>query len=336
MNETLKDRFKGLIAFILAMLGALWKAWGVLLKLLLRGRLVGRQRGQDCCIWPPEGMRPRPDPYLYSQEWLYLRGLAYTWDNPDFSLVDPDGNLADRMNLKPGVKYRVVVRVHDGSLLAATNTTVALDVLEFGAGGMVIESLGSLTVDVPAFGATEAVFEWPTPPGGGHSCLRAHLSHPDDGNPLNNMGQHNTEVARPASPMRRSTFIVRNHAPGAREMRLEFDSYRLPAEPMRARSLKERNSIEYLRALRERNSRARSPVSDLLDARLQIGDGSPRRIADVQRSPTFLLAAGEATSITFEAKPAPASGAGQVVNIHTFDGLKLVGGVTIYIDSLEV
>jgi hypothetical protein len=327
----LADRIAALIKFILEMLGTLWRAGCVLVNLFARGEVTGAPQGPDCCITPPEEMRPRPDPYIYSQFWLYLRGLAFTWDNPDFTLIDSTGKPADRMKLQPGENYRVVVRVHNGSLLAAIETTVILDVLEFGAGGIVEKILGSIPIDIPAFGSAEAGFNWTAPSSGGHNCLRAFLIHPDDGNPLNNIGQHNTQVMKPTSPTHRSTFVVRNDAPGAREFRLEFDSYRLPSQPMRSRSLEERDSVEYLQALRASNNRKRFPVSAALDARIQIGDEPARPISDLN-SPTFELAAGGAVSVALQAQQPPAGGSAHVINVHAFDGPTLVGGVTLYVD----
>lgn len=303
---------------------------------LLRGELIVSQRGQDGCIEPPSSMRPRPDPYIYSQEWLQTRGIAYIWDNPDFALYDADGNMVDRMNLAPGRTYRVVVRIHNGSLLAAVGTTVLLEVLEFGMGGVVTTGLGTATVDVSALGAAETEFAWTTPANGGHNCLRARLSHPDDGNPLNNVGQHNTEVARPASPTRTSTFLLRNIAPGRRELRLEFDSYRLPRAPLHAHVRAQRNSPAYLRELRALNDRARHPVTPSLAMRITL-QAQESAVGAIGRDPvSAVLDAGAVVTVLFEAEPPAPGEPGEIVNIHAFDGPTLVGGVTIYVDPREV
>lgn len=341
-----------LVAYLRALIDLLLGAVRILLDAittlisLLRGELVVSTRGQDCCLEPPPQMRPRPDPYIYSQGWLQSRGIAYTWDNPDFTLYDSDGNVADRMSLVPGETYRVVVQIHNGSLLAAIGVSVLLEVLEFGIGGVVTAVLGTASADVLAFGTAEAIFAWTTPANGGHNCLRAHLSHPDDGNPLNNIGQHNTEVAQPASQTRTSTFLLRNTAPGRRELRLEFDSYRLPNAPLRARSLDQRNSLAYLRELRVRNDRARFPVAPSLAARVAVEDGAvvpsvgglvalPTRL-DVGTAVAVVLDAGTAVPVIFEAEPPAVGEQGAVVNIHAFDDQTLLGGVTVYVDPLGV
>lgn len=41
-----------------------------------------------CCVDIPREHRAIPDPYIYSQKWLKMRGLAYTWNNPDFKLIN--------------------------------------------------------------------------------------------------------------------------------------------------------------------------------------------------------------------------------------------------------
>jgi hypothetical protein len=279
MKQSISDRIVAFVGFLLAMLKALCDALMVILVLLLRGKLSGRTRGEDCCIRPPDQLRPRPDPYVYSQGWLHLRGLAYTWDNPDFTLLDAGGNAVNRMNLQPGTEYKVVVRVHNGSLFASVNTKVALDVLEFGVSGIATAVIGSTVVDVPAFGEVDVPFTWTTPLGG-HNCLRVQLSQADDGNPLNNVGQHNTVIATPEGPMHKSAFVVRNRASSTRSLRLKFDSYRLPQERLRARSVNERNSIEYLRALRERNNSSNFPVPEAVRARVQLGPSGAQSIVD--------------------------------------------------------
>jgi len=334
----LVDYLKALLSLLWALLIAITRALTALIAMLVRGKLSVSEESPDCCLRPPEGMRPRPDPSIYSQEWLYLRGIGFTWDNPDFTLYDELGNVVDRMPLKPGATYRVVVRAHNGSLMAAIGTTVALEVLEFGIGGIVVEKIGSVTVDIPMLGVAPAEFLWTTPATGGHNCLRARLSHPDDGNPLNNVGQHNTEVAKPASPTRAAKLVLRNAAPGERTLRLELDGYRLAAKPMRPspeRGGLARNSPAYLRALQEENRRSRFPVAEALRARLAIGAAEPVEVAGHERGLTVDLAAGASVPLTLTADPAAFGGERQVVNIHAFDGAALVGGVTVHIDPVE-
>jgi hypothetical protein len=336
MKPKIGDLIKYMIMFLKAIFKAIWNGLIVFVKLLLLGKFNSNKKSGDCCIKPSDDMRPRPDPYVYSQEWLQLRNIAYTWDNPDFTLLDSAGTTADRMNLKPGEKYTVVVRVHNGSLFAAINTKVALDVLEFGMGGIVTESLGSVNIDIPSFGHTNAVFLWNTPIGGGHNCLRVYLTHPDDGNPLNNIGQHNTEVAKPASPTRTSTFLLRNSAPGVRLLRLECDSYLLPNEPMRARTLQQRQSLAYLRELRSRNNREQFVVPASLNARISINGGLNKTLNSIPSTSSIELNSGEKAFIKFEGEPPAKGEKAVVVNIHAFDGQKLIGGVTIYVDPKKI
>src|SRR5205814_3900500 len=123
-------------------------------------------------------------------------------------------------------------------------------------------------VDVPAVGSAELEVKWLTPASAGHNCIRATISHPDDANPLNNVGQHNTDVAAAASATRRFAFAVRNTAGTPRLPRFEFDSYSLPADPLRARSFEQRQTLGYLRELQAMNARGKFPVNEVLRPRV--------------------------------------------------------------------
>src|SRR5262245_65040917 len=68
--------------------------WELITGKKKRGRVVG-------CFTIPR-LRARPDPYVYSQFWLFLRGIAFSWDNPDFAIIDPlSGNIVDSHALEP-------------------------------------------------------------------------------------------------------------------------------------------------------------------------------------------------------------------------------------------
>lgn len=331
-----------MITYVLALIRMLRGSLRVLAELLailinlLRGEITGTPEGDDCCIDLPDDMRPRPDPYVYSQDWLDARGFAYSWDNPDFVLIDSAGVIADRMQLRPNEQYRVVIHVHNGSLMPAVGTDVSLETREFGIGGLTVSPVGSVTIDIGALGTEDATFRWTSPGPGVHSCLRVTLQHPDDGNPQNNVGQHNTEVIH-AESNDRSTFIVRNPGREATVLRLVLDSYLLPETPMRARSLEERNSREYLRALQARNSRAQFPVPEVLNVRLLRG-GAPIPQDDQHDGASGFLEVDASGAVTLELAanaPAPGQQAG-IVNVSAFDGAVLVGGLTIYLDAVGV
>ncbi|HWH07821.1 MAG TPA: hypothetical protein VNX21_01390 [Candidatus Thermoplasmatota archaeon] len=319
-----------------ALPNSLVRGYLIILRLLLRTlrrlagafeplaeRIVG-ERGprrdvqERCCIDLPPHIRARPDPYIYSQEWLRQRGLAYVWDNPDFRLLAvPGGAPADHHDLKPDTDYDVEVTVHNGSLMGAINTEVRLEVLNFGAGTAVVADLGVRHVDVPGAGSSKAVFRWRTPPEGGHRCLRATLQHHDDANPLNNVGQHNTDVARPASPTRKLRFLVGNHGTAPKAYRFEMDAYQLPKQPQCAATFEERGSEAHLRRLQKANDPAAFPVPPYLQARL-----TRDRVA---------LEPGQEVEVALEMNPPPRGTGRHAVNVHVLDGTRLVGGVTAYV-----
>lgn len=319
-------------------LGALCQFLKRLLKIVevLIELILGRKEpGRDADCFSRPDLRARPDPYIYSQQWLHLRGLAYTWDNPDFTLIDPGTGLAvDNHSLIAGKRYRVRARIHNSSIMAAVATAVRFEVLHFGAGTPVIQALGQVSVDVPALGAVVAEIDWVTPATGGHNCLRATISHPDDANPLNNVGQHNTDVAVPASPTRKLKFSVGNAGRVRRTYELRMNSYRLPSTPLApggaergeprrssadARTDPPRQSLAYLARLRAVNDFSKFPVPDFLKARLQ--------------HPRMTVEPGQQIETYLEVDP-PKPGQGrQVVNVNVLhDGL-LVGGVTAYIEE---
>ena len=281
-----------------------------------KGEKGGRRDYRDvCCLHLPPTIRARPDPYVYSQQWLASRGLAITWDNPDFRLIDvTTGTIVPPNGLLPDHAYDVEVTVHNNSFMAAIHTTVGFEVRGFGAGTSTVSALGITVVDVPGAGTAVARQRWHTPRSGGHHCLIVTLTHVDDANPLNNVGQHNTDVAAPASPSRRLTFGVRNSGLVHRVYQLVMDGYQLPERGRCAETHRERRSLRHLRALQAANDPRKFPVPGFLRARLSTAEVS--------------LRPGEEATVTFECEP-PARGQGtQRVNVHVTDGDMLVGGVT--------
>jgi hypothetical protein len=270
------------------------------------------------CLTPPPHIRARPDPFIYSQQWLWSRGLGVTWDNPDFRIVDPvTGTAIDRFSLQPDTDYQVEATIHNGSFMAAISASVKFTVHGFGAGTAMISDLGTDTVSVPAMGTAVARVAWHTPGTGGHNCLIATIGHPDDANPLNNVGQHNTDVAVPASPTRRIAFAVGNPLPRPRAVGLRMDSYRLPEDPRCPEDHRERRSRRYLRRLQGANDPKRFPVPEFLNARLE----AERLEVDAE----------DEVELSLELDAPPAEAGPQVVNVHAFADDRLIGGVTAYV-----
>lgn len=333
--------------------GALRWLLALLLALLGRGEREETKRDRGC-IRPPDWMLARPDPYVYSQFWLEQRGLAYTWDNPDFAIVDPGtGTKTNSHELQPAKLYRVEVTIHNASLMAALGTQVGLDVLHFGAGLPPQEALGQVTIDVPGGASAIARFDWTTPPEAGHNCLRATISHFDDANPQNNVGQHNTDVAVPASPERALEFgIALPEQGGDREVEVAVDGYELPADPRCAGSFDERGTDQYRERLQREHDPARFPVAGFLAPRLVVGgeahgfegpegERAERTLAARRGAPpaarrravTRIVHPGGELGVALVMEPPPAGEGRRAVNVNVFDAGHLVGGVTAYVEE---
>lgn len=315
----------------LPIIGTLLRGWRGTLRLLLllvvRWLARLRRGGDDCdtprrfrdrdCLTPPVDIRARPDPNIYSQEWLSSRGLAVTWDNPDFRIFDTaSGTEADRLALLPNHDYTIEASIHNNSFMAALGTQVAFEVRSFGVGTPPLSALVGDVVDVPAFGVAIARTAWHTPASGGHNCLRALIYHIDDANPLNNVGQHNTDVAVPQSPERAVRFLVGREGVLGRDLVLRINAYRLPDAVGCPETFAERASVRYLRRLQERHDARRFPVPKELGAVL-----SHDKVR-VGNEPVEV-------SLTFGAEAA--LGPRQAVNVEAYDGDRLVGGITAYI-----
>src|SRR5689334_1668954 len=242
---------------IFRLLVALIRRWVRFLEEIAeRGGCKEKEQKRDysdaCCLDLPLDVLGRPDPYVYSQSWLRARGLAVTWDNPDFRLWDiATGALVPRGTaLQPDHDYDIQVTVHDGSYMAALDTAVAFEMRTFGAGTGAV-ALGSDVIDVPGAGSAVAHCRWRTPAGGGHHCLIAIVSHADDANPLNNIGQHNTTVATPANDNYVTRFVVGNTGGTPRRYTLELDAYRLPQNVPRLEKGEDRRTLAVLRRIQD-------------------------------------------------------------------------------------
>ena len=320
--------------------------------LVLLGSRERRVESDACCIAPPTNIRARPDPFIYSQQWLEARHIAYTWDNPDFTLIDPaTGAPVNNHQLHPATTYELRITVHNNSVMAALGTEVHVQVLHFGAGTPPSEDLGTMTVYIPAAGSAVASTLWTTPAAAGHHCLQAILSHPDDANPLNNVGQHNTDVAAPASPTRKLEFRIDRPEKTRRQLRITLDTYQLPSaeESQCAGSYEERQTLRYLRLLQERHDRGRFPVPETIRPRLHVAGTV---LTPVPRHATPTASRGAMTDapkasltelrfdhpggellVTAEFDPSPPGFGDQPVNVNVYEGEQLVGGITAYVQE---
>lgn len=173
----------------------------------------------------------RPDPLIYSQQYLLAQGLAVTWDNPDIELLK-GGIAVSSANLEPSTTYEVRARIWNNSLEApVVNMPVHLRFHDFGIGPDPI-AIGDTSVDVGVKGSASqpgfAQWLWTTPPSPGHYCLQVLLDPVDDLNPANNLGQENTNVVAAHSPAV-FNFKLANKSRRALRYHFDVDAYEIPA-----------------------------------------------------------------------------------------------------------
>ncbi len=207
-QELLVALLRLLLFLILFLIVIILKLWELLMWLIRTRNLYGDKPSRRCGVLPEPIVR-RPDPCIYSQQFLAAQGIQVTWDNPDIWMApasDPTSIEPDSYHLKDDTDYIVTVRVHNASTDAAIGVKVRLvyrpwsfnspDLVpvETDAGGNEVIRF----VNITPMGSTTTIFHWHTPKLGPgeqkHYCLQAHISHPLDINPANNIGQENTNV----------------------------------------------------------------------------------------------------------------------------------------------
>jgi hypothetical protein len=174
----------------------------------------------------------RPDPLIYSQQYLQKLGLAFSWDNPDIVLFR-NGVVAPEGALLPNTEYEIDATVWNNSYEApAVGVGVAFSFYSFGA-STTLHPIGSTVANLGVKGGANhpahARMKWRTPPAG-HYCILVQLSWYDDLNPENNVGQNNCDVVNPASPAV-SHFELNNDTGEPQRYRFEVDTYTIPPPP---------------------------------------------------------------------------------------------------------
>lgn len=286
-------------------------------------------RGPPGCVPVPPDVYRRPDPMLYSQGYLMSQGLAVTWDNPDIHL-ERGGVPVPSSALLVDTEYDVVARIWNGSNSApAVHLPVAFAFLAFGIGTVRVP-IGQTHVDLPVNGAPGhpaiAHMTWRTPAAPGHYCLQVEALWADDANPANNLGQENTDVRPLNSPHAAFTFPLRNDTLWPQTLRLEADAYRIPARPRcepgqvaETGAMTDEEKAAHRRDALARHDRRGHPVPE------------GWRVAPEPRA--LDLRPGEQREVTVDIT-APEGFAGrQAINVNAFDGERLVGGVTLYVDG---
>ncbi len=193
----------GLLALVVAI-------FECLCKFFKKMNLKEEEEDDSKCNPPlPEDITRRPDPCIYSQEYLTSQGVPVTWNNPDIWMAKattPGVIEPDSYHLEADTDYIVSVQCHNASTDLALGVKVRLlyrpwsfnspDLLPVQttpSGQEVVRF-----ANIAGMGKTIVQFNWHTPPVAPgteqHFCIQAHLSHPMDINLQNNMGQENTNV----------------------------------------------------------------------------------------------------------------------------------------------
>lgn len=266
------------------------------------------QQGGDCTRIPPF-VHHRPDPMIYSQEWLVAKGIGVTYDNPDIDVM-LGGAVVPSHALEADTQYTVRARIWNASIDApAVGVPVDFSFLSFGI-GTASTSIGSDQVDLPVKGSPGlpalAEVPWRTPTQAGHYCLQARIVWGDDADPGNNMGQENTDVKALNSPAARFAFTVRNDTATARTLALEADAYALGELP-------------------PCDDRPRDPRADHARSAHPVPHGwtvspEPRELR---------LEPGAQRDVEVEVVAPDDFDGHRSFNVHAFDGHRLAGGVTL-------
>ncbi len=327
---------------LLALMSLIPAAFLAIIPLLVRRgtAIVDQRRREDevlPCLPIPSGVWLQPDAYLYSQPALMAMGIAVTWDNPDVRIVDGTGASIGSHDLLPSTDYRIQATIHNRSAAApAPGMPVLFAPMGFGAGAPLMKPIGT-TIDLPVQGAPgePALAEvlWTTPATPGHYCIVIAAVWPDDANPSDNIGQHNT-VIRDAAPRQRLIikFPVFGPTDGRAKLFAAVDAYTLPREPVHPGeagpiTIANRPSDgrltddERLAEIVAANARGRFPPPDAWQAKVTPGEVD--------------LEAGAQLELEFETTvPSDAiSGAQQRFNVvvTNADTAGLVGGVTVVV-----
>jgi hypothetical protein len=267
---------------------------------------------------------------IYDQRYLRSQGLAVTWINPDIT-IEQGGVPVDPSSLTPSTTYDVVARIWNGSTNApAIGLPVNFSYLNFGVGTQQ-NPIGQTKVNLGAKGAPGcpafATQSWTTPATPGHYCLLVELVWPDDANPLNNVGQSNTDVKKLNSPHAAFTFDFENDEDARHAYRFAVDAYALPNRPSCEGQKPAKTPMPSGHEIRARVEAARKehgaaafPVPDdwmvtVEPAELELEGGASREVTVEVTAPD-----GFAGSKPF--------------NVNAFDEAgRLVGGVSLVVES---
>jgi len=336
MTRIVLRRLRRFFHLLLELLSNLFLSWLELLRAVpLAAAIIGRrlrflskdQPRRDSarrCMPVHEKVYRRPDPLIYSQQYLMAQGLAVTWDNPDIS-IRQGGNPVSPHTLLPDTDYDIVARVWNGSTDApAVHLPVHFSYFSFGIGTLK-HVIGETFVNLGAKGSlscpASASVNWHTPVSPGHYCIQVELIWSDDANLLNNLGQTNTDVQPLSSPEATFLLTVRNDAEDRRVLRFEADGYEiLPLLPCTEVG-EGAESAEARRArARRAHARERHPVPE--GWRVEV---DPPQLDLLPNEEQPVKATIVAPVENFVGR--------QTINLNSFAGDEFVGGVTLHAEG---
>ncbi len=267
----------------------------------------------------------RPDPCIYSQQYLLKLGLPVTWDNPDIWLL-LNGVVVPEHSLLPDTVYEINANVWNNSYFApAVNLRVDFAFLSFGA-STVVNPIGTTHVDLGVKGAPNcpalATMQWKTPPTPGHYCIQVNLLWADDANPDNNLGQNNVDVVPATSPANFS-FRLRNNTKTSNNYVFEVDTYAIPQQPVcppKLTAADKGSFAERLRRVKAIHNKANFPIP-------------PGWTVDIT-PPEVSLAPGDETDIAVSINPPAGFNQTTPFNVNVRSKDLYAGGVTLYVAKL--
>jgi hypothetical protein len=323
LGDILKALAYGWILIIIRVLKQLRKA----LKAFCEFRKLSpaeQDAERDRCSTLDNPAYHRPDPCIYSQQYLMSLGLPVTWDNPDISLL-LNGVVVPEYNLLADTEYEIDATVWNNSYDApAVGMKVNFAYLSFGA-STVVNPIGFTFVNLGVKGGPNhpaiAKMLWKTPPTPGHYCIQVFLEWIDDANPNNNLGQNNVDVVAAHSPAT-SAFKLRNNTKTPNDYTFEADTYSIPVRPDCKPTIlaSDRGTFaERLKRIKAVHDPAKFPVPA----------GWTVEIIPSRAS----LLPGEEIDITVNITP-PANFTGTMpFNVNALYGSKYAGGVTLYVSK---
>lgn len=306
---------------------ALWRDF--LARLRRRGREKGLseregRRSRRPCVPIDSPAYKKPDPLIYSQEYLMKLGIGVTWDNPDIKLYR-NGGFVPSGQLKANTDYDVVATVWNNSTEAPiADLPVRFSYRSFGVGAQET-AIGDTQVLLGVKGGANhpafATMKWHTPSSAGHYCIKVLLDWLDDANPNNNLGQENTNVGKAQSPAK-FTFLLHNPTKEVQKYRFAVDTYQIPGrQPC-------------------------PPGEDDVERRLIVGtSGQSLTAHDPARFPLPAnwkvainpqnpeLGSGMDKTIKVTVTVPDDFRGRQPININSFNSYGLAGGVTLYVEG---